>query len=91
MSHPLFQPYGLDEAKGAGVQERHETREEGPSLCDIVPAADVLVYTGRMGWMAHWKWKESKQQPSMLPGPAVPGCCFFPFPVGHPPYPPCKL
>ena len=22
------------------------------------------------------KWKESKQQPSMLPGPAVPGCCL---------------
>ena len=24
--------------------------------------------------MAHRKWKEIKQQPSMLPGPAVPGC-----------------
>ena len=44
-----------------------------------------------MGWMAHRKWKEIKQQPSMLPGPAVPGCCFsfFPFPVGHPLHPPC--
>ena len=35
--------------------------------------------TGRMWWMAHRKWKESKQQPSMLPGPAVPGCCLFSF------------
>ena len=29
--------------------------------------------------MAHRKWKETKQQPNMLPGPAVPGCrlvCF---------------
>ena len=25
--------------------------------------------TGRMGWMAHWKWKEAKQ----LPGTAGPG------------------
>ena len=24
--------------------------------------------------MAHRKWKETKLQPSMLPGPAVPGC-----------------
>ena len=29
--------------------------------------------------MAHRKWKESKQQPSMLPGPAVPGCCLISF------------
>ena len=28
--------------------------------------------TGRMGWMAHRKWKEIN---------------FFPFPVGHQPYP----
>ena len=32
-----------------------------------------------MGWMAHRKWKETKQQPSMLPGPAVPGCCLISF------------
>ena len=30
-------------------------------------------------WMTHRKWKESKQQPSMLPGPAVPGCCLVSF------------
>ena len=29
--------------------------------------------------MAHRKWKESKQQTSMLPGPAVPGCCLLSF------------
>ena len=38
-----------------------------------------MSYTGRMGWMANRKWRETKQQPSMLPGPAVPGCCLFPF------------
>ena len=27
--------------------------------------------------MAHRKWRETKQQPSMLPGPAVPGCCWI--------------
>ena len=29
--------------------------------------------------MAHRKWKETKQLPSMLPGPAVPGCCLVSF------------
>ena len=29
--------------------------------------------------MAHRKWKEIKQQPSMLLGPAVPGCCLVSF------------
>ena len=29
--------------------------------------------------MAHGKWKETKQQPSMFPGPAVPGCCLVYF------------
>ena len=29
--------------------------------------------------MAHRKWKEIMQQPSMLPGPAVPGSCFASF------------
>ena len=29
--------------------------------------------------MAHRKWIETKQQPSMLPGPAVPGCSLVYF------------
>ena len=29
--------------------------------------------------MAHRKWIETKQLPSMLPGPAVPGCSLVPF------------
>ena len=29
--------------------------------------------------MAHRKLKEIKQQPSLLPGPAVPGCCLVSF------------
>ena len=29
--------------------------------------------------MAHRKWKETKQQPSLLPGPAVPGYCLVSF------------
>ena len=31
-------------------------------------------YTACGHRMAHRKWKEIKQQPSLLPGPAVPGC-----------------
>ena len=38
-----------------------------------------LLTTGRMGWMAHRKWKKIKLQPSMLPGPAVPGSCLASF------------
>ena len=34
---------------------------------------------GRMGWMLHRKWQGTKQLPSMLPGPAVPGCCLISF------------
>ena len=29
--------------------------------------------------MAHRKWREIKQQPSMLPGTAVPGSCLVSF------------
>ena len=29
--------------------------------------------------MAHRKWKETKKQPSMLPGPVVAGCCLVSF------------
>ena len=37
---------------------------------------DIIVYTMLVLRMAHRKWKETKQQPSMLPGPAVPGGCL---------------
>ena len=35
--------------------------------------------TGRMGWMANRKCKETKHQQSMLPDPAVPGSCLVSF------------
>ena len=38
-------------------------------------SADIVC----TGWMAHRKWKEIEQQPSMLPGLAVPGCCLVSF------------
>ena len=31
--------------------------------------------TVRVDSLPHRKWRKIKQQPSMLPGPAVPGCC----------------
>ena len=37
---------------------------------------DGNLSTGRIGWMER-KWKESKQRASILPGPAVPGCCLI--------------
>ena len=36
-------------------------------------------YTVLVLRMAHRKRKETKQQPSMLPGPAVPGSCLVSF------------
>ena len=63
----------------------HMRIEEGPF--EDLPTA--LAKCGLRLWifastacghrMAHRKWKESKQQPSMLPGPAVPGCCYISF------------
>ena len=54
-------------------------------FCEVVAS-----YTGRMGWMAHRKLKEIKQQP----GTARPGNmlgCYLIIPVRHQPYPPCTV
>ena len=53
----------------------------------------MSLYTVLVLRMAHRKWKEIKQQPSMLPGPA--GCSWlllsiFQFPLGHPEHEHCK-
>ena len=37
------------------------------------------ITTEWMEWMLHRKGRETKQQPSMLPGPAVSGCCLVSF------------
>ena len=34
--------------------------------------------TGRMGWMAHWKWKEIKQQPGTAGPGNMLGSCLVP-------------
>ena len=39
----------------------------------------LVLHTVLVLRMAHRKWKETKQQPSMLPGLAVPDCCFVSF------------
>ena len=50
-------------------------RESGCNYANFHPGS----CTGRMGWMAHRKWKEAKK----LPGTAGPGnmlgCCLFFF------------
>ena len=35
--------------------------------------------TGRMGWMAHRKWKECKQQPGTAGSGNMLGCCLIYF------------
>ena len=38
-----------------------------------------IICTEWMELMSHSKWRETKQQPSMLPGPDVLGCCLVSF------------
>ena len=47
-----------------------------PVTLILVPTLNCTVCGHRM---AHRKWKETKQQPSLLPGPAVPGCSLVSF------------
>ena len=55
--------------------------EEGKKIHGRLSASVVrsLVSTVFVLRMAHRKWKEIKQQPSLLPGPAVPGCSLVSF------------
>ena len=43
-------------------------------ICTARKISKVLVLR-----MTHGKWRETKQQPSMLPGPAMRGCCLVSF------------
>ena len=49
-------------------------KNKRPDQCNLRWIVTVLVLR-----MAHRKWKEFKQQPSMLPGSAVPGSCLVSF------------
>ena len=72
------------------LRKKHYTRDEIASV-DLISETKpirsfsaskqiIFIYcTGRMGWMAQRKWIEIKQQPIMLPGPAVPGSCLVSF------------
>ena len=42
-----------------------------------LPSSIVFECTVRVDSLPHRKWKKIRQQPSMLPGPAVPGCCWI--------------
>ena len=68
ISLSFLAPIDERRSKTAGGVKRDEGRKGLRRAC-----------TGWMGWMAHRKWKESKQEPSMLPGPAVPGSCLICF------------
>ena len=66
---------------GGHVSSAMNSEDEAAFYCQFIMdgwgAGGALFSTGRMGWMSHRKWKESKQQPTMLPGPAVSGCCLI--------------
>ena len=77
LPHPFCYPY-----------THVQTSRKLPKVClriqyvlDIVimrEAGQKFTLTDCHGteWMWHRKRRENKQQPSMLPGPAVPGCCL---------------
>ena len=51
------------------------------SFCQDVPREFLVRFSTACGpRITHGKWKETKQQPSLLPGPAVPGCSLVSFP-----------
>ena len=69
----------MTEMREGGGVKREECRHP-PNVCrPTQKRLDFIFYSGRMGWMAHRKWKEIELQPSMLPGPAVPGSCLASF------------
>ena len=53
--------------------------EKEKQIDEVRPLSLREFRTGRIRWMSHRKWNETKQQPRMLPGPAVPGCCLISF------------
>ena len=44
-----------------------------------IRASNLNYCTGRMGWMAHKKWKETKQQQGTAGTGNRLGCCLLPF------------
>ena len=56
---------------------------EIPPFLSLSPSMSIypLLASGvsHSGWMSHRKQEETKQQPSMLPCSAVPGCCLVSF------------
>ena len=50
--------------------------DEKLTIGDLTSGMNCTVLVLRM---ANTKWKETKQQLSMLPGPAEPGCCLVSF------------
>ena len=77
-----FIPSSLEIKCYLGIQETHKeiycvsVAHVGLYESDSVAALSSTVLVLRM---THRKWKEIKQQPSMLPDPAVPGYCLFSF------------
>ena len=56
---------------GLGAQQGGRRLRRGPH-----PGQQCAVGTEWIEWMWHRKRRETKQQPSMLSGPAVPDCCL---------------
>ena len=67
---------------GNGCEEEREKTPKPSKLLNGKHNFSFDHYSGGVQgeWMSHRKRRETKQQPSMLPGPAVHGCCLVSFP-----------
>ena len=74
----LKQIHGLTTVRGSYSR----ALEHGPlfdGYLSIFTMTSLKHHTERLHRMEHRKWRETKHQPSMLPSPAVPGCCLVSF------------
>ena len=90
MQSPQFYNPGSEIALGCMVRSRENWSTEVAWFKDGLPidlnhrptiryVQKCSTYTVLVLRMTHRKWRETKQQPSMLPGPAVTGCCLVYF------------
>ena len=62
-------------ARHAKVKVKVSVLHVCQSLQLLTDSEEDVPFTVRVDSLPNRIWKEIKQQPSMLPGPAVPGCC----------------
>ena len=78
MTWHLHRPNSLHQHRATMVKGNTHLFELVTFEIDIISHYRRLT-TVRVDSLPHRKWKKTKQQRNMLPGPAVPGCCLVSF------------